>query len=100
MPTADDDDSGDVFSAHAEVVPKLMLWIGRKSRILRTRGGSSFLNVVPHAAKRVFSAHAEVVLRYRKPTLNAPGILRTRGGSSEVEQSRYRRGRYSPRTRR
>ena len=89
-----------VFSAHAEVVPKASAVKFVASRILRARGGSSFLHTQACATFPVFSAHAEVVPILHGPANHPRGILRARGGSSSPLVAMVPMVVYSPRTRR
>ena len=66
-----------VFSACAEVVPRLTSAVVPGQSILRVRGGSSQGGVQVIEGLFVFSAHAEVV-----QSRGRRSILRARGGSS------------------
>ena len=72
----------EVFSAHAEVVPKIRKQMKRLNSILRARGGSSLIMLISSSLHPVFSAHAEVVPRLMVLHGFGGGILRARGGSS------------------
>ena len=72
-----------VFSAHAEVVLFSESNPFNPVRILRTRGGSSFIKDKVGTFSGVFSAHAEVVPRLNNLGIAGVGILRARGGSHE-----------------